>query len=765
MSSSRPSAAVTRAYHQALGLGAGLGILIPLLLGIALAHHTLTDLDIWLHDRAGQQIRAGEGVPRTNSYSFTAPEHTWVDHEWLFQVVVSASGASTEGQLVAGSWNLLRILLTATLLLVLLLGDGVRGRIRWHRSTPCGTIYLALPAVATLGLLWPRLILRPELISYICFVLTLRWIDRATYLPPHTTTPTRAPSPAGRSGLALLAPWDLRGKTVWLALLWAQFHGFYVLVPALWLLAGLLAPLDRRLQRLGTSKAPWSLAGMSFAWAGWMLAAFLVGLATPNGLPGLLYPFRALGQFGATGIDLREIISELAPLLSTTDALGTTIQVFRLSVIWAAVWLFATAGRVSLLRVVVWALTLVAVLNSQRNLGFYALSFFLIHSGYRPDRLWWWSLTKWPPLFKEWAAKLVSPLRLVPWLALTAALLLALSWYVSLRTDRFYLAEGVARRYGSGLTPAQYPVRTVSALSRLAMKPSPRVVNNVDCAALLVHQRGGQVYIDGRTEAYPPAIWREYGELKKGGSHALHLLQRRQADAVLLAHRGSASHSLLTTLLDSSHWRVAHVDEAGILFLPASPDTDALDTEEAEVWRDAVERLLSSLPAAGVGDVLAPAGRDVIAADRCVALAGILDLAGRHHEAETLLRRGLRYCADHPILNHNYGNVLLARRAYQEALAHFLRALATNDRPAETYVNTGICLFHLGDLERAERAFVTATRREAGRSEAWVNLAEVRRRRGDRAGALAAYYRALTLLPRDERLRQRVNSYQAGRSD
>ena len=58
-------------------------------------------------------------------------------------------------------------------------------------------------------------------------------------------------------------------------------------------------------------------------------------------------------------------------------------------------------------------------------------------------------------------------------------------------------------------------------------------------------------------------------------------------------------------------------------------------------------------------------------------------------------------------------------------------------------------------------AFHKATRLDDKQAAAWVNLAEMRRRRRDKAGALEAYERALLLLPQDTSLRQRVNTYRA----
>ena len=107
---------------------------LPLVLAATIAHHSLSDLDIWLHHRAGSDILAGEGVLDRNTYSFTAPEYPWVDHEWLFQVLVAAlarlrGGVGSAPELLSGPWHVLRVSL-AVLLMWLLLRDRAVGRRR-----------------------------------------------------------------------------------------------------------------------------------------------------------------------------------------------------------------------------------------------------------------------------------------------------------------------------------------------------------------------------------------------------------------------------------------------------------------------------------------------------------------------------------------------------------------------------------------------------------------------------------------------------------
>ena len=763
--------------------------ILPLVLAATIAHHSLSDLDIWLHHRAGSDILAGEGVLDQNTYSFTAPEHLWVDHEWLFQVLVAAlarlrGGVGAAPELLSVPWHLFRVSL-AVLLMWLLIRDRAvgRGRPQNHGEVDRNVatlrpLWLAPVAVVTLAVLWPRIILRPELISYCCFVLSLRWIEdalvttRAEHGPElsggnrHEDGDTARRPARWRHWLSWLSWRRPQGRVFWLTVFWAQCHGFYSLAILIWLLAALLTPLQRWLDRRqsmppGRAAEQGATTGrIILLCLGGALLTLVAGALTPNGIAGLVYPLRALGQFSTDGVDLRDTITELVPLSRSFGALGTTILVFRWSLVWALIWIVATLGRVTLLRIVLLLIAAWSAWNSQRAIGFYALTFYLLHSGLRDDQPCWWQ----PWLARHAAAsrRYLGPrVRIVlAGLALTVALAVGVSWWLSLASDRFYLREGVTRRFGAGLTPGLYPVTAAARLASRSAPTPPRIVNNVDAAGFLIDRRVGAVYIDGRTEAYPTALWTEYAHLKAGGPVALKILRERRADAVCLAHRSQASHPLLATLLGSPDWELVTVDEAGVL-LASAPGTATVAAAVARLARAGRELL------AEVGDpdaqVAIPTRQGPTrSADRCLSLATLLRMGGENQLAGQLLRRAHQLSPRHPIVNHNLGNLLLAQGDAAAALAHFQVAAAENRRAVGSRINLGVCLFHLERPAEAAAALESALDLDPRRAEAWVNLAEARRLLGQRRAAIEAYERAQELLPGDDRLRRRAAEFRRG---
>ncbi len=231
----------------------GLALLVPLLLGLLLSWHSLGGLDIWLHHQVGQEILSGEFPDGTNTYSFTEPDHPWTNHEWLFQVLIALCGPQTPVTDTGPVWGwvCLRLLLTGALMTLLLLGDGNHKRLWRNQKDQAGRIWITLPLILGLLLLWPRLILRPELASYVFFVAVVRLLDRPT------TQWTTGPKSAFHPLLPL-------GAVFWLTVVWAQFHGFSALSPLLVVLAGLSAHLN-----LAMNKDTASASG--FSWRNWIL--------------------------------------------------------------------------------------------------------------------------------------------------------------------------------------------------------------------------------------------------------------------------------------------------------------------------------------------------------------------------------------------------------------------------------------------------------------------------------------------------------------
>ncbi len=130
----------------------------------------LKDTDFWWHLRTGDLIRQDGRVPTHDVYTFTVPDHRWIDLHWGFEVALS--WGFEHGGIVG--LNLAKCAITTAAMALLLSA--------WRRGWPVWVGLLAwLPALAVLS---GRMYVRPETVSlfYIAAFLAVlfRWKDRPT---------------------------------------------------------------------------------------------------------------------------------------------------------------------------------------------------------------------------------------------------------------------------------------------------------------------------------------------------------------------------------------------------------------------------------------------------------------------------------------------------------------------------------------------------------------------------------------------------------
>jgi len=699
------------------GVGSGgmrwarLGSRLPLLVtALLLAWHSLGDLDIWLHWRVGGEILAGR-FPQSNLFTFSAAGVPWFDHEWLFQVLIAGVGklatalanAPTDPATLAAGWNTLRLALVLVLTTLLVRPTQSRSHLADAWTLPAQLLGL--------GLLWPRLTIRPELISYLMLVLTIPAIEKCMQAPPGRR-------PGWRS---YLHPGHECGRVSWLALVWAQFHGFAVLVPLLVLLAGILFPLQAKLNR---NRQP-------FDWRRWATTLAFCWLAlglTPAGWRGWVYPFTVIGQFRGHGADLRGTISELVPLARSPQSLFTTILLFKVAVLWGLGRILLAWPRPNILRSLVFFAAAWAAWFSARNLGFAAVAFMLLPGG---D---WGGPPQ--PIRRILHARAVS--RTLTLLPLAAALGALLVWWPGIIHDDFYLREGVGRRFGGGLTPAVYPIDATAALA--GQKPQ-RTFANLDAAAFVIARTANPLFIDGRTELFPAATWNTYNLIKQGGTGALAELDRQRVTAVCLAQGSGAADGLAGSLQNEQDWSLQAAGPGGMLWVKNSPPPSG----------DVLGRAVSS-----ARESARSCARAARAADLFLAASRLAELAGLPAQSATILQEGLSRRPDHPGLLHNLGNREMAKGDFPAAARHFAAAVEVNPRQSGSMLNAGVCALNLGDAPGAVTWFRRAVALDPDDFQGWANLGVAQMQNGDRPSAIAALEKAVALRPQDPGLRNRL---------
>lgn len=206
----------------------------------------LHDPDTYLHIAAGNWMLAHHALPTADPFSFTVAGATWVPHEWLAEIILAVTYATT-------AWGGVAVLTALCFALAMAL------LMRFLRDLdPFAALLLV---ILSAGLMMPHLLARPHLLALPAMVAWCGGIIAAR--------------DAGRA-----PPWSLLPVMV----LWANLHDSFMFGLALTAYLGAEAvvwPADSENRRVTMRR-----------WALFVAAAVLASLATPNGLAGLLQPLR-----------------------------------------------------------------------------------------------------------------------------------------------------------------------------------------------------------------------------------------------------------------------------------------------------------------------------------------------------------------------------------------------------------------------------------------------------------------------------------------
>ena len=207
----------------------------------------LNDPDTYLHIAAGRWMLAHGSLPLADPFSHTMPGAPWLASEWLGELTMALTYA-------VGGWSGVAALAAAAFALALALLT----RFLLRRLDPLPAL---IGAVAAMALLLPHLLARPHILALPLLV----WWSGALL----------AARDAGRG-----PPFRLLA----VMLLWANLHASFMFGLAL---TGFLAAEAAWQPGPGRSRS----AEMR-RWGCFVAAAIVVALVTPNGVAGLVQPFR-----------------------------------------------------------------------------------------------------------------------------------------------------------------------------------------------------------------------------------------------------------------------------------------------------------------------------------------------------------------------------------------------------------------------------------------------------------------------------------------
>jgi hypothetical protein len=536
-----------------------------LLTTAALAFRRLDDSDTWWHLAAGRWIVENGGVPVTDPFSYTVPDHAWLNLQWLYDLMLYAT------------WNLggadaLVLASTAayTMAIALLLGT-----LR-H--------FVGAPLACALGL-WAvviaeeRFLIRPEMVSFVLLGILLRTLLVA--------------SDANRRRLAIVPL---------VALAWVNSHSLFVIGLFCVVCVALGATGAEVLGRFFRRRDSVELGASALLAAA--LAAVLVSFVNPYFARGVMFPLELLTRIDGSSSVYQSIGEFRPPWSGYFETLPITayqcLAVASAALVLAAVACRGADRQRRLPRFRPGALALsVALLYvstlARRNIALFALGAMptLAMAAVIVDGAS-------PPRFRALARKLETPLA-----AGVVGLALAFTGWVA--TNGYYRWNGSTHAFGLGTFEANFPI----AASRFAAEAElePHLYNDLSAGGYLTWSRpvAGGVFIDGRLEVYDTEFFSTYRRSLEDATIWNELARRFDVRTVILFHRWGNRHALIRRLASDPRWRLVHRDEVAVVFVRtgSAPDLRALteryrqETEErlaarrAWAWQYPVERTVA----------------------------------------------------------------------------------------------------------------------------------------------------------------------------
>jgi hypothetical protein len=496
-------------------------LVIALLIALlALSARETVDPDLWWHLATGRHIVETGAIPRHDLFSYTVPDHEWITHEWLAQV------------LMVGLYSLggLPALLLAT----------------------CAVVTLAF------ALLYLQCDGRPHLAV---FAVLLGALASAVTWGPRPQMLTLALAAAFTYVLHLYRNgrrWALVLYPV-LTVLWVNLHsGFFTALVLLGLV--ILGELAARLlgyHTPGTLSLP-RVRDLALALGACVLAALL----NPNGARILAYPFETLGSQA-----MQRYIQEWA----SPDFHQRAYWPLALLLFGGAASLALSARRRSLTDVGLFCAFGLAALHAARHIPLFVviatpiLTRYLAHVELGRLR---WDLSRRPGRPPPRRPQTVGPsppawvpssghrggLRGGVWIVLNWALVLLLALGGAARV------AGVLRD-NRDVEQAHYPVAALRYLEAEGLAER-RIYNSYNWGGYLLW-RGLPVFIDGRADVYGGAFMDQYVLAYQVRGDWRQPLERYDVEVVLIE-----SGSSLATLLEASdEWRLAYRDELAVVYV------------------------------------------------------------------------------------------------------------------------------------------------------------------------------------------------------
>jgi len=580
----------------------------------------IKDLDLWLHLRMGYWICHHGFVPSYDVLSCTIAGKPWVNHEWLFQVLVYQI---QHGFGFNGLISMQSLVVAVTFLVLLFL---VYNRDR--QSLVVYTLLMVLMVYQT------RFTIRPDIFSLLFFVLYIYILS-----------------------IHINKRWAIWALVV-LQILWSNMHGFFFFGPLLIALGILSELIKRRLPLPYEWNTVGRLSDKEYGALKKMLPVLLLACCVnPLTFQGAWYPVSVFFSLGGDNKIFFNHIYELQKPITAGNIFTDAYSFYKTLIVVSALSFVFNRRKIDISSLLVWAIFLGFSLAAIRNLIYFATAAYMVII-VNAISISWENIV--PLRFSSSKFKHMTGIAFK-----LGVMLWMLNYGLQLSGDGYFDFDTYNRKSEFfGVSKRSYPYKAVDFLLREHIKGN--FFNDFNSGAYLVGRTnpGIKVFIDGRTEEYGADFFETYQKIwQKGNPHVFAYFEKK--DNITGALLNNAHQQIPEDVLKMFHsfknWSIVYLDDDAVIFLKQTPANkpfiDRLSVDISK-WKPVPMDLLKL-------------GTKRIDPFPFMARAYILETLGSDEGALLESKEALRVAPDDAAANAMLGKIYNKRKDYKKEFEYY----------------------------------------------------------------------------------------------
>jgi hypothetical protein len=486
-----------------------------LCLAYTLSAFQVRNVDIPWHLKTGEWIATHLAVPQTDFFSFSRQGMEWIDAIWLFQALAFLA-YRLMGE--AGLTALTIVLLELALVFLLFAAPG---RVQLGLRALVGALFLLA--------INPRIICRPELLTYLYIAVLFFLLERARKKP------------------LLLALVPI------LQVIWANSHGLWPIGLGIIGVYGVDAAIERRRGNGPAMEGAWYLP-----WVLAFAASLLAGLVQPYGLKGFIFPLTLLMEVTSEGMLQKQYIAEYLPIFTDPLVLAQSIPFFILCAAAIIATIFA-GKKTRIFLTLLGVFFIYLAVTAMRNIGVASVvltGILMIHVDMalhkRPGR-------EPPPVLGSWFALLAMAVSFI---------------FCLLSTDQVPRTwDKTGREPGYGFSSSFYPASAVAALKDAGYQGN--IINNDRVGGYLIWAGWPEwkVFADGRQELGGEEAFEQKIQVFTQYPAFKSVAREYNVEAVVVDLWDDGLKKFSVDLARTGEWAVIHFDkeQSNMVFLKRGP--------------------------------------------------------------------------------------------------------------------------------------------------------------------------------------------------